>query len=59
MGSARVVDKDVKGAAGDAPDLGVAGLDALGVGDVEGEGAHAHVGEVGQDRSPTRRGDDM
>lgn len=58
-GDVRVVDEDVEGAAGDFGDFGVAGLDALGVGDVEREGAHAHFGKVGQDRGPTRRGDDM
>lgn len=43
-GDVRVVDEDVEGAAGDFGDFGVAGLDALGVGDVEREGAHAHFG---------------
>lgn len=55
----RVVDENVEGAAGDFGNFGVACLDALGVGDVEREGAHAQVGEVAQDRGPARRGDDM
>lgn len=55
----RVVDENVKLAAGDLGNLLVAGLDALGVGDVEGEGAHAHVGHLGQDGWVTGRCDDM
>lgn len=37
----------------------MAGLDALLVGDVEGEGAHAHLGHLGQDGRVTGRGNDM
>ena len=55
----RVVDENVKLAAGDLGNLLVAGLDALGVGDVEGEGTHAHVGHLGQDGWVAGRCDDM
>lgn len=58
-GDVRVVNKNVKLAAGDLGNLLVAGLDAVAVGDVESEGAHAHVGHVGQDGRVTGRGDDM
>lgn len=50
-GDGRVVDENVKLAASEFGNLVVAGLDALFVGDVQGEGGHAegsHLGENGR-----------
>ena len=55
----RVVDENVKLAAGNLGNLLVAGLDALLVGDIKGEGAHAHLAHLGQDGRVAGRGDDM
>jgi len=58
-GGIRVVDEDVELAAGDFRDGGVAGLDAVGLGDVEGDGAHAHVGHLREDRGVAGGRDDV
>lgn len=47
-GDGRVVDENVKLAAGELGDLVVAGLDALFIGDVQGEGGHAEGGHLGE-----------
>lgn len=49
VGAAGVVDEDVELVVGEGGDLVVAGLDAGGARDVEGEGGHAQGAEVGED----------
>ena len=55
----RIVDENIELSAGNAGDLLMAGLDAVGLGDVEGKGGHAHVGHLGEDLSPARGSNDM
>lgn len=55
----RIVDENIELSAGNAGDLLMAGLDAVGLGDVEGKGGHAHVGHFGEDLSPARGSNDM
>jgi hypothetical protein len=57
--SERIVDKNVQPPASDLGYRVVAGLDTLGLGDVERDGAHAESTHLGEHRRISRCGDDM
>jgi len=59
LGYERIVDEKVELSAGDLGDLLMACLDALGVGDVEGDQTHTQGPHLGEDGCVAGRRDDV